>query len=44
MTSKRNYSAKNVIIATGFYDLPYKLNIPGEDLKKVKQELKTKYL
>ena len=36
MTSKRNYSAKNVIIATGFYDLPYKLNIPGEDLKKVK--------
>ena len=36
ITSKRNYSAKNVIIATGFYDLPYKLNIPGEDLKKVK--------
>ena len=36
MTSKRNYSAKNVIIATGFYDLPYKLNIPGEELKKVK--------
>ena len=36
ITSKRNYSAKNVIVATGFYDLPYKLNIPGEDLKKVK--------
>ena len=36
ITSKRDYSAKNVIIATGFYDLPYKLNIPGEDLKKVK--------
>ena len=35
-TSKNNYLAKNVIIATGFYDLPYKLNIPGEDLKKVK--------
>ena len=36
MTSKRNYLAKNVIIATGFYDLPYKLEIPGEDLKKVR--------
>ena len=36
ISSKKNYSAKNVIIATGFYDLPYKLNIPGEDLKKVK--------
>ena len=35
-TSKKNYLAKNVIIATGFYDLPYKLNIPGEELKKVK--------
>ncbi len=35
-TSKSNYLAKNVIIATGFYDLPYKLEIPGEELKKVK--------
>ena len=35
-TSKKNYLAKNVIIATGFYDLPYKLNIPGEELKKVR--------
>ena len=35
-TSKSNYIAKNVIIATGFYDLPYKLQIPGEELKKVK--------
>ena len=29
-------SAKYVIIATGFYDIPYKLNVPGEDLNKVK--------
>ena len=35
-TSKSNYLSKNVIIATGFYDLPYKLQIPGEELKKVK--------
>ena len=34
-TLKDNYSAKNVIIATGFYDHPNRLNIPGEDLPKV---------
>ena len=34
-TSKRNYTSKNVIIATGFYDIPNYLNIPGEDLPKV---------
>ncbi|VXD18641.1 YpdA family putative bacillithiol disulfide reductase [Marinoscillum sp. 108] len=35
-TSKQSYSARAIIIATGFYDLPYLLNIPGEDLPKVK--------
>lgn len=35
-TSKGEYQARNVIIATGFYDLPYLLNVPGEDLEKVK--------
>ena len=35
-TNKQNYTADNIIIATGFYDLPYLLNIPGEDLPKVK--------
>lgn len=34
-TSKANYEAKNVIIATGFYDVPNLMNIPGEDLPKV---------
>ncbi|GAB2766499.1 YpdA family putative bacillithiol disulfide reductase [Salinimicrobium soli] len=34
-TSKRTYSAKNIIVATGFYDIPNYLNIPGEDLPKV---------
>lgn len=34
-TSKRTYTTKNVIIATGFYDIPNYLNIPGEDLPKV---------
>ena len=35
-TSKAKYLAKNVIIATGFYDIPNLLNIPGENLPKVK--------
>ena len=34
-SDKDNYLAKNVIVATGFYDLPNKMNVPGEDLKKV---------
>lgn len=35
-SSKTKYLAKNVIIATGFYDIPNLLNIPGEKLPKVK--------
>jgi len=35
ITSKTEYKTKNVIIATGFYDLPMLLNIPGENLSKV---------
>jgi len=34
-TSKRNYLTKKIIIATGFHDLPYLLNVPGENLPKV---------
>ena len=35
-TSKGSYTAKNLIIATGFYDRPFLLGVPGEDLPKVK--------
>lgn len=35
-TTKQIYFAKNVIIATGFYDIPNMMDIPGEDLPKVK--------
>jgi len=35
-TSASDYDAKNVVIATGFYDLPNLLNVPGENLPKVK--------
>lgn len=34
-TSRRSYSAGNIILATGFYDIPVLLDIPGEDLPKV---------
>ena len=34
-TPKGIYYTKNIVLATGFYDLPYKLNIPGEELDKV---------
>ncbi|NVK85861.1 MAG: YpdA family putative bacillithiol disulfide reductase [Cytophagia bacterium] len=36
LTTKGTFEAENVVVATGFYDTARKLNIPGEDLKKVK--------
>lgn len=36
ITDKEEYSAKNIIIATGFYDEPNLMNVPGENLPKVK--------
>lgn len=35
ITSKQKYHTKNIIIASGFYDIPYLLNVKGEDLPKV---------
>jgi len=35
-TNKETYSVEKIIIATGFYDHPNYLNIPGEDKPKVK--------
>lgn len=35
-TNKSLYTADFIVIATGFYDIPYLLNIPGENLSKVK--------
>lgn len=35
-TTKGVFTANNVVIATGFYDTPRHLNIPGESLSKVK--------
>jgi len=35
-STRKIYGARNVIVATGFYDLPKMLNIPGEELPKTK--------
>ena len=34
-TSRGEYASKKVILSTGYYDLPNRLNVPGEDLPKV---------
>ena len=39
-TSKQQYFAGNIIVCTGFYDIPYLLNVPGENLPKVKHYYK----
>ncbi len=35
-TNKGNYKAQQVILSTGFYDLPFLLGVKGENLPKVK--------
>jgi thioredoxin reductase (NADPH) len=35
VTPKQTYITRFVVIATGFYDIPVTMNIPGEDLPKV---------
>lgn len=39
-TSKGVYYAEHIIISTGFYDIPYLLNVPGEELFKVRHYYK----
>lgn len=34
-TNKGTYGSRKVIVASGFYDIPNLLNVPGEDLPKV---------
>tara|TARA_B100002052_G_scaffold9182_1_gene7702 strand:+ start:2563 stop:3522 length:960 start_codon:yes stop_codon:yes gene_type:complete len=35
ITKDGNFKSKNIVICTGFYDIPYLLNVPGENLDKV---------
>jgi thioredoxin reductase (NADPH) len=34
-TSRGSYRVRSVVVATGFYDIPNRLGVPGEDLPKV---------
>jgi len=35
VTEKGSYHVRKIILASGYYDIPNRLNIPGEDLDKV---------
>ena len=39
-TTKDHYKSKNIIVASGFYDRPFLLNVPGENLDKVRHYYK----
>jgi len=43
-TSKKKYKVKNVVISTGFYDVPLLMHVPGEDLPKVTHYYKDPHL
>lgn len=43
-TEKAHYKAKKVIISTGFYDVPVMMNVPGEELSKVRHYYKDPHL
>ena len=34
-TQSGKFKSKNIVISTGFYDIPYLLNVPGENMDKV---------
>jgi thioredoxin reductase (NADPH) len=42
-TDKGEIRARNVVVSTGFYDLPNLLNVPGEDLPHVSHYYKEPY-
>ena len=43
-SNKQTYTAAHIIISTGFYDIPYLLNVPGEDMPKVTHYYKEPHL
>ncbi len=40
ITNNNRYTAANIIVATGFYDIPFLLNVKGEELGKVRHYYK----
>jgi len=43
-TAKKAYKVKNVVVSTGFYDVPLLMDIPGEELPKVTHYYKDPHL
>lgn len=43
VTSRGEHRARNVVVATGFFDIPNLLNVPGEDLPKVSHYYREPY-
>ena len=43
ITDKGKIATRNVVVATGFYDVPNPLNVPGEDLPHVSHYYKEPY-
>jgi thioredoxin reductase (NADPH) len=39
-TEADTYAARKVVVATGFYDVPNRMDVPGEDLDKVRHYFK----
>ena len=43
VTDASTYAARKVVVATGFYDVPNRMGVPGEDLDKVRHYFKEPY-
>ena len=43
VTDQDTYAARKVVVATGFYDIPNRMDVPGEDLDKVRHYFKEPY-
>jgi len=43
VTEENTYSTRKVVVATGFYDVPNRMDVPGEDLDKVVHYFKESY-
>jgi thioredoxin reductase (NADPH) len=43
VTDEATYETRKVVVATGFYDVPNRMGVPGEDLDKVRHYFKEPY-
>ncbi|MFO8099400.1 MAG: NAD(P)-binding domain-containing protein, partial [Salinibacter sp.] len=43
VTDQGTYATRKVVVATGFYDVPNRMGVPGEDLDKVRHYFKEPY-